>query len=188
MQTFRNKLIALLAVGILAVIGSLMNSRGAAAQGPPDGLAVRIVNPLPVPVTGNTTVSGTVRVKNIDEPGRNPYQFVGGCTGSTGCFVVFPAVPAGKRLVLQHVSAGIGIPTNVPYQIVAVRIPSGPHPVPTLVGTEAGVVNDYQFDQQIVAFFEAGQSPNLQVAVERTGSGAVGVTAFISGYLVDLSL
>src|SRR5215831_20547904 len=61
MQTLRNKLIAFAALVVLAAVGSLMNSHQAAAQqGPPTGLAVNIVNPLPVPVTGSTTVSGTV--------------------------------------------------------------------------------------------------------------------------------
>ncbi|SPF33125.1 exported hypothetical protein [Candidatus Sulfopaludibacter sp. SbA4] len=50
----------------LALVGTLMNSRQAIAQGPLDGVPVRIVQPVPVPVTGtvgvtgSTTVSGTV--------------------------------------------------------------------------------------------------------------------------------
>ena len=61
MITLRNKLIALAAAGVLVSAGIVTNSRPAVAQqGPPDGLAVRIVNPLPVPVTGSTTISGTV--------------------------------------------------------------------------------------------------------------------------------
>src|SRR5258708_246661 len=60
MKRFRNHAIAIAVFAALAVIGTVMNSRQATAQGPPDGLAVRIVSPLPVPVTGSTTVSGTV--------------------------------------------------------------------------------------------------------------------------------
>src|SRR5689334_21123367 len=75
----------------LGAVGVLMNSRQAAAQGPADGLAVRIVNPVPVPTTGSSTITGNVAVtqsgvwnvgitgqplniRNIDEPGRAPYQ------------------------------------------------------------------------------------------------------------------
>jgi hypothetical protein len=47
-------------LSVLAVIGTIMNSHQAAAQGPPDGMAVKIVSPLLVPATGLTTVSGTV--------------------------------------------------------------------------------------------------------------------------------
>jgi hypothetical protein len=57
---FKNHLIAAALFVILAAIGTLMNSKQVAAQGPPDGLAVRIVNPLPVPTQGTSTVTGTV--------------------------------------------------------------------------------------------------------------------------------
>src|SRR5215831_8923830 len=62
MKRFKNHLIAAAALSVLAIIGTIMNSHQAAAQppGPPGGLAVNIVNPVPVPVTGSTTVSGTV--------------------------------------------------------------------------------------------------------------------------------
>ena len=45
MYKLRNKLVAIAALGILAAVGALMNSRQAAAQGPPDGLAVRRGSP-----------------------------------------------------------------------------------------------------------------------------------------------
>src|SRR5215467_9925895 len=53
----RNKLIVLAAVGILAVVGFLMNSRKANAQS--GDLTVTIGAPLPVPVsiTGSRTIS-----------------------------------------------------------------------------------------------------------------------------------
>src|SRR5260370_30822240 len=57
---FKRHLIVAALFVILAAIGTLMNSRQVAAQGPPDGLAVRIVNPLPVPTQGTSTVTGTV--------------------------------------------------------------------------------------------------------------------------------
>jgi hypothetical protein len=61
MNDFKKRMLLAAINAGLAVIGSLMNSQQAVAQqGPPDGLAVRIVNPVPVPVTGSTTVSGTV--------------------------------------------------------------------------------------------------------------------------------
>src|SRR5262245_3496758 len=57
----KNHLILAASVGLLAVVGTLMNlQQNASAQGPPNGLGVRIVNPLPVPTTG--TISGNVAV------------------------------------------------------------------------------------------------------------------------------
>jgi hypothetical protein len=102
MNRFKNQLIVAAVFALLAAIGTIMNSHQVAAQpGPPGGMAVNIVNPLPVPVTGSTTVSGTVAatqsgswnvgitgtptinftntaatpifVRNVDNPGHNPY-------------------------------------------------------------------------------------------------------------------
>jgi hypothetical protein len=56
MNRLRNTLFTLAGLGILPVIGSLMSSHHAVAQGPPNGQAVNIVNPLPVPVTGMVNV------------------------------------------------------------------------------------------------------------------------------------
>src|SRR5947207_15636412 len=59
-------------------------------------------------------IAQTVRaalVKNLDEPGRNPYMHTSyaSCTSlyTQTCQVFLPAPPAGKRLVVQYVSAGI---------------------------------------------------------------------------------
>jgi hypothetical protein len=64
MNKLKNHLIAAAVLSVLAVIGTIMNSHQAAAQGPPNGLAVNIVNPVPLPVsgtvTGNVGVTGTV--------------------------------------------------------------------------------------------------------------------------------
>jgi hypothetical protein len=60
MKRFKNHLIAAAVLSVLAIVGTIMNSHQAKAQGPPNGLAVNIVNPVPLPVTGSTSVSGTV--------------------------------------------------------------------------------------------------------------------------------
>jgi hypothetical protein len=60
MNRFKNHLIAVAVLSVLAIVGTVMSSHQAVAQGPADGLAVKIVSPVPVPVTGLTTVSGTV--------------------------------------------------------------------------------------------------------------------------------
>jgi hypothetical protein len=45
-------------------------------------------------------------VQNVDDPGRIPYQGVRACffQSNNFCTVNFPPVPAGKRLVITHVS------------------------------------------------------------------------------------
>ena len=97
-----------LAVATLVLTG--FQSADARPKGPKVGL-VEIVNPLPLPVTGSSVVSGqvaatqsgpwevavsgTVSVKNVDERGRNPFRVRVHCENSTGngCFVDTPAVP-----------------------------------------------------------------------------------------------
>jgi hypothetical protein len=109
MHDFKKRMLVAAIIAGLAVIGYLMNSQQAVAQGPPGGLAVNIVNPVPVPVTGSTTVSGAVaatqsgtwnvgitgtpnvNVKNpatapvlflnVNDPGRIPYQSRQDCSG-----------------------------------------------------------------------------------------------------------
>jgi hypothetical protein len=60
-------------------------------------------------------ISATL-VKNVDERGRAPYMHFQALTcpggGTTGCQVVFPPVPQGKRLVLERVNASVNFATS----------------------------------------------------------------------------
>src|SRR5262245_47441969 len=84
MKTHGRKLIPITAIAIVAVIAIvIMNSPQTVAQGQgqgqPPGPNVTIVGPLPLPVTGETTttVSGTVAVREVDNPARHSFQKVG---------------------------------------------------------------------------------------------------------------
>src|SRR5215469_7202019 len=132
------------AVMALAAAGVLISGSHNVAKAGPGSAPVSIVSPLPLPITGSATVSGTVgatqsgtwnvgitgtpsvnvtdivAVRNVDEKGRIPYmQNVDvGCLTSVFCDAVYPPVPAGMRLVVEHVSANIfvnpgGINTTV---------------------------------------------------------------------------
>src|SRR5437879_4580278 len=91
MQTLRNKLIAIAALAILAVIGSFMGgpSPVAAAGGP----NVTIDGPLPLPV------------KNTDEPARSPFQATL-CAGSSLACDTTPSrlTTPNRRAVVEYVS------------------------------------------------------------------------------------
>src|SRR5262249_59509234 len=127
MSRFKDHLIVAAVFAVLAATGTVMNSHQATAQGPPGGVAVNIVNPVPMPVTGSTTVSGTVGITgtpnvnvtnpatapmfvlNVNDPGRVPYQSVvsgngNSCVVQNLCLGVFPTIPGGHRLVIQHAS------------------------------------------------------------------------------------
>jgi hypothetical protein len=123
----------LMILGIVTCVGLLYSSTLVAKdpQGPPGGLGVEIVNPLPVPVKGNVnaTVSGDVNVTNIpdvkvvnepvvkakqdgewivniDQPIYEVVQEVGTSVNSNVIFDIYD-VPDGYRLVIEYVSIGL---------------------------------------------------------------------------------
>lgn len=107
------------------VLIASLGAQSANAQGPPDGVSVRIVNPLPIPVTG--TISGTValtagaavvvantaanpvKVSNVS-PAFQPFQYSSNCvtsgSGLSGarCDIGSHLVPSGKLLVIEFAS------------------------------------------------------------------------------------
>jgi hypothetical protein len=130
-----------------------------------------------VPVTG--VVSGQVTIKNT------PYSFYSFCqsTNSNGCIIETPAVPAGKRLVLQQVSGSIQIGTE-PVQNYIVFLGSGPahlNLLPRLVSSFSGTTN-YSINETVLVYVEAGQT--ITVSPSGFGLGIIATTV-LSGHLVD---
>ena len=128
----------------------------------------------------------TVPIRNVDERGRAPYMEFqarscpGG--GALTCEVVFPPVPAGSRLVLEHVNASINFAAGgvkragllAPDDAIFV-LPARPTSDPNL-----GIVNE-----PVLAYYESGRSPVFQI-VANDGSDVPVITAAVSGYLVGL--
>lgn len=123
-------------------------------------------------------------VRNTDEKGRNPYmQFQGvACPGGGApCQVVFPPVPEGKRLVLEHVNASVNFAAGrvkrlallTPAKWVFV-LPTRPSSDPNLI-----VVNE-----PALVYYDSGQTPIFQVVGD--GADAPLVTAVLFGYLVGI--
>ncbi len=208
MKTLGNTLRLALCVSVLAVL-TIPTSSSAVDPGPPGGLNVTVTN-TPLPVSGSIGVSGTVAatqsgtwnvgvtgtpnvsvgnvvaVQNVDEKGRVPYMQSGfqSCAPGNGlCDLVFPAVPAGKRLVIEHVSANIGLngssSLNGTFLLAGgavFSLPGRSMATPELVGV----------NETVLAYLEAGQAPVYRLAFSSsTGSGED--TCVISGYVVDLS-
>jgi hypothetical protein len=143
MNKFKNPMIAAAVLAGLGLIGSLMNSHPsvqAATLLPPINVAIDPAT-LPLPVTGSTTVTGTVAatqsgpwnvgiansaanpllVRDVDGPNRQPFQRIFGVApGQPGCgdnFCTFSlgTVPPGKFLVLTHFQGELALATgNVP--------------------------------------------------------------------------
>jgi len=129
-------------------------------------------------------------VKNVDEKGRAPYMqsMARACPGGSAviCQAVFPAVPAGKRLVVERVNA------SIVFAAAGVRIAGLLTPLNTLFYfplhlTDPRGESDPVFlvNESTLAFFEAGQSPIFHV-VFNSRSDVPFINSTISGYLVDL--
>jgi hypothetical protein len=151
-------------------------------------LPVQIINPVNAP----STVNVGNPVQNRDEPGRNPYQHTvrfnpnsSICPNTFYCAAAFPAVPAGKRLVVTYASAQ--------YRLT---MPGGDPDVS--VGKNSDVFSDAQFIPTVqgspgyflaagpVTFYvEAGEVPTVFLAGTNIDTCCT-QTASISGYLISL--
>jgi hypothetical protein len=211
MNRYKNHLIAATVLSVLAVIGTIMNSRQASAQG--GGPKVTIESPIPLPVTGSTTVSGTVAATqsgawnvgingtpnvhvtnpatapvlalNVNDPGRIPYQSnrVGFCGGAQ-CSATFPAVPSHQRLVVQHFSADVGW-SVVPSTVIATLGFSTVGFSSVFLAPLSGTTSS--FDQPVLVYFDGGQTPVATVSAVGVGT-VVGGDFHLTGYLLDCSI
>jgi len=129
-------------------------------------------------------------VKNVDEKGRSPYmQFQGrACLGGGNiiCDITFPPVPAGKRLVVERVSASvIFAPGGV--RLASLLAPSNAQFFFPVQPTDTKVTADPVFvvNDSTLAYFEAGQSPVFHW-IFNNGADVPVVSSTLSGYLIDL--
>jgi hypothetical protein len=217
MSRLRNKLIVLAAVGILAVVGSLMNSRRANAQS--GSLRVTIGAPLPVPVsiTGSSTISGTVglasgasvRVNNtVTDPVRvsnvndaiQPFQasnFCSGTAGTGGCAVTIFTVPAGKRAVVEYYNgsanfANVAAAGQVFLVDLRTTVAGQAHthylpPTPPAVSNLTGPGAGTSWGQQVRLYADSGTTI-LGDGLPSITASPFNLTFNISGYLVDVPL
>jgi hypothetical protein len=179
MQTRTKKVIAVAAIMSFVAIGSHGNSQLAGANGPPGGLDVRIVNPLPVPITGSVIsqdasklASNLVRL-NSDIVGPGTERTASKVTPD-GVFTAF-VVPNDRSLVvtsidIEPVSPGAG--TN------SVFLTSGPDTA--AVGRWSvpnSSVSQFAFQSGIV--FPAGSVVKVRSIPASTGQ----VVVTLGGYL-----
>jgi hypothetical protein len=124
-------------------------------------------------------------IKNIDEKGRNPYIQSGflSCAAGTGlCDLFFPAVPSGKRLVIEQVSANIN--TSATPNATFLVVSGGTYF--TLAPSGSAASTFFAVNARVLAFYESGQTPVYRVAMPSSSPG-VAIGATVAGYLVDLT-
>jgi hypothetical protein len=137
---------------------------------------VSVVNPSTSPVPTSSV--------NVTDPGRIAYQseVSSTCSGMQNCSLVFPTVPAGHRVVVQHISGGGGFLTAPTY--VETNVFLSTSPVPMFVGgvfaSLAG--GAYLFDQS--ALFSVDSGIAVTVSLSSDGSFSSG-TVTLSGYVLD---
>jgi hypothetical protein len=118
MSSLKTNLVVSASFGVIAIVGTIVSSQYAAAQppGPADGMAVRIVSPLPVPVTGNTTVSGTVSAQQsgtwtvtLDTTSANPVTVKPAAPITSGGQGDFMATGATHNYVASSTASALSI-------------------------------------------------------------------------------
>lgn len=128
-------------------------------------------------------------VKNIDERGRVPYQQGGQCSGISTCDVVFAAVPANKRLVVETVRASAQIsPASVSIlsSYLSDGSSNGPgffparlYLIPAFTSYLGNFGIQYNFFANAVHFFDAGVAPKLHISIN--GATTVALSATLTG-------
>lgn len=174
----RNQMIAVAAFAVAVAIGAGLNSGKMTAE---DGQghnksSVTVVNPP----------SSPVKTSSVDDPGRIPYQFFKNlqpCSGSV-CQATTPAVPAGKRLVVQHVSAFGALTSPGNFVEVVVSTPTAVLSTfaPPVFGNPGA--QGFAFDQLVQGYADAGSA----VTVFISANGSLNQTAsdfIVTGYLID---
>jgi hypothetical protein len=146
-----NKSYWLAACGTLAVAGAVMLFS-----------AHRIEAQYSTPVKVLNTSAGPVLNSRIDDPGRVPYlaSINPNCSAGFLCDFNFPTVQAGRRVVIQQVSALLSFgsnPTGVFGSVITPGAQIDFNSPPTSNGTVA------QFGQPLLCYFDAGQSPTVRL-------------------------
>ena len=125
-------------------------------------------------------------VQDRDNIGRNFYQALGNCSNVTDpCVISYPAVPAGNRLIVQHVSVVMQMPPGVAPDLAELR---GANVfqflIPVAVPNNFTGENEYAANQPVLASYDAGQVPSVDVFAP-TGSSTFTAVASISGYMIQ---
>ncbi len=126
-------------------------------------------------------------VSNVDDPGRIAYQASSDCSSPQGVLIcgTFPPVPAGKRLVITHVS-GYFLTVDTTGLLKLPFLASTPDSQTSWFTTTyqgaGGTGGFFVFNQETLAYYDVGFSPKV---------GVLGVSGFaqftLSGYLLDCS-
>lgn len=125
-------------------------------------------------------------VQDRDAVGRNLYQAVLSCNNTNNpCVITFPAVPAGKRLIITQVSAIARMAEATSMVSIQLRGGSVFQFVP-VVATPNNFGGEFEYvaNGTVLAGYEATETPNIDAFAAT--SNPFTVLASISGYMIDI--
>ena len=134
------------------------------------------------PVTVVNPATSPALTSNVDDPGRIAYQTAQEpeCTLNP-CDFSFPDVPAGHRLVIQHVSGELFLALTP--SAIFVRL-AGTGFLNRSVFFAPFVGRNSLFDQSVLFYYDAGQVPGVEISLAGTNF-AGGQIVTLTGYLLD---
>jgi len=130
-------------------------------------------------------------IKNIDEPGRTPYMDSADCFRNYWqCSNQLKAIPAGKRLVVEHISLNVQTGGNLLQVLVSGNGFDQRLFLQKQVLFSNGV-SAYVVSQPFISYYEPGTTPAFEVQINGTsGTGPLYYVEghlTITGYLIDLT-
>ena len=198
----------LMILGIIACVALLVGSASVIGgpAGPPGGLDVNVVNPVPLPVTGdvNATVTGDVNVGNtpedplyvrdVDHPARA--SVIEGCSffidnGEETDVCRFVDVELGKRLVVEFISGVVWIPTGrTALAETLISSSSGffsnHYLIQALQRTNVTGNDHYVVSQPFRIYIDEEKHLSVRVLRNPDDAGTVSGEFWITGHLVDV--
>ena len=143
------------------------------ARANPPTSNVIVVNPATTPAL----------TRSVDDPGRIAYQSAVECVADkTACFFQFPVVPKGYRLVVQHVSVGLGFGADAKGAQVQLE---GGGIFLTSFNAPPSFLGRIQIDQPVLQYIDAGSEPLVFTHSDINPSAGSVSAASLSGYLLD---
>jgi hypothetical protein len=133
-------------------------------------------------------------VQSVDEPGRNPYQESLSnttCRTTTVCAFDFAAIPAGKRLVVTHISGYVDTAGGtLPNGFLSSTFGGSQYATVAFTGVRgptSGLGTRIFFNHSVLAYFGVGENPRGVLHVNGTGDTmSGGAQLMLTGYFVNL--
>ena len=179
MARFRNYLLVVIGFAVAGMIGAALGT----------GTAQAVVSTLVSVVNPNTS---PVQTLSVTDPGRIAYQseadLSGNCSASTFCGFVFPAVPAGHRVVVQHITGLVTF--GVAPTVITVTTSSGATLVSNFYGPIPPGILSSQFDLPALFYVDASKAADVTVRLVGNGSTFGGGTeqVTLTGYELDCTV